>query len=180
MEPASSKAALLDAELEAHMEAVQDFIAFAEQVQESGWNLSRQSDKWSPAQVAEHLRLTYLTVNAELSARGGFRVRTAWWQQRLFKILFLPKILKTGRLPTGVQATREARPSGGPYEKAQLLDALRQEADRFREAVASSSTRTSITHPYLGKLTLLKGIRFLAQHIRHHQRQLPGAIGPTA
>ena len=180
MEPASRKAILLDAELAAHMEAVQDFIASAEQVQESGWNLPRESDKWSPAQVAEHLRLTYVTVNAELSAQGGFRVRTPWWQQRLFKILYLPKILKAGRLPTGVQETREVRPSGGPYERAPLLDALCQEAYRFRDAVASSSPRTSITHPYLGKLTLRKGTRFLAQHIRHHQKQLPGAIGPAA
>jgi hypothetical protein len=180
MEPASRNAALLDAELAAHMVAVQDFIASAEQVQESGWNLPRQSDKWSPAQVAEHLRLTYTAVNDELSAQGGLRVRTAWWQQWLLKMWYLPRILNAARFPAGVQATREVRPSGGPHEKAPLLDALRQEAHRFKDAVASSSTGASITHPYLGKLTLLKGTRFLAQHIRHHQKQLPAAIAPDA
>jgi hypothetical protein len=170
--------ARLDAEVSAHTVALGDFIAAAERVRPSDWNLPRQGDKWSPAQIAEHLRLAYVAINAELLGHGGVRVRTAWWQQRLFRILYLPKILKAARFPTGVKAVREMRPAGGPYEQGPLLNALGQEGDRFANAVTSSSTRASITHPYLGKLTLLDGVRFLAQHTRHHHRQLSAALGP--
>jgi len=168
----------LDAEVVAHTGALAAFIATAERVRPSDWNLPRQGDKWSPAQIAEHLRLAYVAINAELSGHGGVRVRTTWWQQRLFRILYLAKILKAARFPAGAKAVREMRPAGGPYEQGSLLHALRQEGDRFANAVTSSSTRASITHPYLGKLTLLNGVRFLAQHTRHHHRQLSAAVGP--
>jgi hypothetical protein len=170
----------LQAELEAHARALQEFIASAESIEPSDWNLPRQTDKWSPAQVAEHLRLAYSTVRSELSGQGGVRVRTKWWQQRLFKVLYLPRILRTGRFPTGVRATREMRPTGGAFDKEHLLGALRQEGERFMEEVGRATDRARITHPYLGKLSIVDGLRFATQHIRHHHSQIVGVSGPAA
>src|SRR5262249_52828310 len=168
------------AELATHKGALQDFIASAEKVQSSAWNLPMQAGRWSPAQVAEHLRLSYTTVRAELSGHGGFRVRTTWWQQRLLRVLYLSRILKSGRFPKGVPATREVRPAGGPFDRQQLLLALRQEGEQFIQEVRLASDRATITHPFLGKLALADGVRFMTQHIGHHHSQIVGAQEPAA
>lgn len=172
----------LAAEVEAHREALGAFIATADGLPGEAWNARRPGDKWSPAQVAEHLRLSYEIVHAEFEGRGGFRVRTKWWQQRLFKILYLPKILRRGSFPKGVPATREIRPGDGPFERRELLDALRVAGERFLATATSERIVNSrLTHPYLGRLGLVEGMRFMTQHLRHHHAQIaPAGAAPLA
>jgi len=172
----------LAAEVEAHREALRAFVATAERLSDDAWNARRPGDKWSPAQIAEHLRLTYVTVKAELTGRGGFRVRTKWWQQRLFRFLYLPKILRHGRFPKGVNATREIRPGDGPFDRRELLDALLKEGEDFlANATSDRIVNASVTHPFLGKFGLVDGLRFLTQHTRHHHAQIaPAGEAPLA
>ena len=169
-------------EIETHREALGAFIGAAEALPADAWNARRHGDKWSPAQIAEHLRLSYETVRAEVEGRGGFRVRTKWWQQRLFRFRYLPQILRYGRFPQGVGATREIRPGDGPFDRRELLDALRSEGEHFLASATSDRiVNASVTHPYLGKLGLVEGMRFMTQHLRHHHAQIvaPGEA-PTA
>jgi hypothetical protein len=170
----------LASELEAHREALHAFIATAQGLPAESWNVARAGDKWSPAQVSEHLRLTYSTVRAELAGGDGFRVRTRGWQQRLFRFLYLPRILRGGRFPKGVPATREIRPGAGPFDRDGLLEALRNEGEAFLQDASSAhgSGGGKVTHPFLGGMSILDGIRFTAQHIRHHHAQIDG--GPRA
>ena len=172
----------LAAEVEAHREALKAFVATADTVSDDAWNARRPGDKWSPAQIAEHLRLTYVTVQAELAGRGGFRVRTKWWQQRFFRVLYLPRILRRGSFPKGVPATREIRPGDGPFDRRELLDALQSEGERFLASATSERiVNARVTHPYLGKLGLVEGMRFMTQHLRHHHAQLvPAGDAPLA
>jgi len=164
--------ARLERELADHREALLAFIATAEALSADAWNAARPGDKWSPAQIAEHLRLTYVAVRADLAGQGGLRVRTKWWQQRLFRILFLPRILKQGRFPKGVPAMREIRPAGGPFDRVQVLAALQREGEGFIAAVRTSTGNERVTHPYLGPLGVDDGVRFLTQHLRHHHAQV--------
>ena len=173
MTPSTQGTTRLRAELDAHGQAMREVIASAESLDPSSWNLRKQGGKWSPAQVVEHLRLSYATVRAELCGQGGFRIRTKWWQQHLLRMLFLPKILKSGRFPKGVRATSEIRPGSGPFDRQQLLDALRHEGEQFMKATDSPFLdRGSITHPFLGKIGLADGVRFMTQHLRHHHAQI--------
>jgi hypothetical protein len=160
----------------AHRAALSAFIAAAERIPSVEWNASSQPDKWTPAQIAEHLRLSYTTVRAELAGSGGFRVRTSWWRQRLMRLLYLPRILREGRMPRGVPATREIRPSGGPYVQRDLLDALRAEGESLLSHLEALQAErgVTITHPYLGKLHLLEALGLSTAHIHHHRKQLPG------
>lgn len=48
--------------LAAHGRALAAFAARARAVPPDDWNRSPAPGKWSPGQVAEHLRLTYLVV----------------------------------------------------------------------------------------------------------------------
>lgn len=164
--------AALNVEMEAQREALDAFIATAASLAPDAWNASRDGDKWSPAQIAEHLRLAYATLRSELAGQGGFRIRTKPWQRWLLRLTHLPKILRTGRFPAGVPATREIRPAAGPYDREQLLTALREEGERFAQTVASAPAASRVTHPFLGKLALRDGVRFTAQHIRHHHAQI--------
>jgi hypothetical protein len=79
-------------------------------------------------------------------------------------------------MPRGVPATREIRPSGGPYVQRDLLDALRAEGESFLgqlEALQADRDVT-LTHPFLGKLHVLDGLGLSTAHIHHHRKQLPG------
>jgi hypothetical protein len=160
----------------AHRAALSAFIAAAERVPAPAWNASSHPDKWTPAQITEHLRLSYTTVRSELAGTGGFRVRTSWWRQRLMRLLYLPRILREGRMPRGVPATREIRPSGGPFAQRELLEALREEGEALLGQLEArqKTGEVTVTHPYLGKLNLLEGLGLSTTHIHHHRKQLPG------
>ena len=166
----------LDSEIQEHREALRRFLASAESLAAEAWNAQPRPEQWTPAQIAEHLRLSYHVVRSELSGQTGFRVRSSRWQQLLFRLLYLPRILKSGRFPKGVPAVREIRPENGPFDRKELLDALRTEGEQLIALIQAIpfGQGASITHPFLGKLGLLDGVRLATQHIRHHQKQLVG------
>ena len=157
-----------------HRAALDAFLATAAAFDQAAWNAPRAAGKWSPAQTAEHLRLAYSTLLAELANKGGMRVRTSWWQRILFRLFYLRGILRTGRLPGGVRAVREIRPADGPYEQAATLDRLRREGQAFNDALQAidRSRFRGLTHPYLGVLEPYSGLRFATIHIRHHHGQV--------
>ena len=170
--PATEAKRSLDVEIEAHRAALLAFIATAEGVLPGHWNTPREQGKWSPAQVAEHLRLTCAALAAELAGQVGMRVRTKRWQQWFFRVAYLPRILREGRFPKGVQAVREIRPGTGPYDRDQHLAALRAEVEAFLESLPSAQSDAKLTHPFLGSLPLADGVCFATQHIRHHHNQI--------
>jgi hypothetical protein len=171
--------AQVQAELAEHRRAMDDYLATARRVSPDAWNRAPAEGKWTPAQVTEHLRLTYLTIGAEMDGQAGFRIRTSWWRQRLYRILLLPNILKSGQFPAGVPAVREIRPGDGPYDQAEHLRSFEDEGERFMERFRApgGDPRRVLAHPFLGRLTLLEGLRFTTQHIRHHHPQIAGPAG---
>lgn len=182
MTPSTSHALAFAEALAAHRRTLEEFIDAAARVDASAWNASRAPEKWTPAQVVEHVRLSYVMVHDELEGRGGFRVRTSWWKQRLMQWTHLRRILRTGRMPAGVPAVREIRPPGGPYVQAELLAALRADGERFLNQMATlgAESRVTVSHPFLGTLHLLEGVNLSTHHMRHHQMQLhaPDATCP--
>lgn len=174
--PRPLKLADLSHEIELHRRALADFVATAEEIDPGEWDLPAQEEKWSPAQVTEHLRLSYAIVCSELAGRGGPRIRTRRWQRLLFRLLYLPRILKRGRFPQGVPAIREIRPAPGPFARQELLAAFGDEGERFLAAAGSAAADggATISHPFLGPLTLVEGVRFMTRHVRHHQAQIAG------
>jgi hypothetical protein len=138
------------------------------------WNAARETGKWSPAQIAEHLAIAYDPLLSELEGGPGFRRLVPWWKQRLIRWKFLPRIL-AGTFPRGVPAPKEVRPvatAGSPDDGARKL-AERAVVFLDRYAAARSAGRASFTHPYLGRLNGVDALRFLTSHVHHHQRQLP-------
>lgn len=164
--------ARLNSEVQAHREALNAFVADATKVPLDLWNTPRSGEKWSPAQIAEHLRLSYVAVSSELAGKGGLRLRTKRWQQWILRPLYLAPILRRGRFPKTVPTIREIKPGSGPFDREELLSAFREEGESFLRTVAEAPPIGRITHPFLGHLNLPDGVRFLAQHIRHHHVQI--------
>ena len=157
-----------------HRRAVDACAAAIRAVAEAVWNTAREEKKWTPAQVAEHLAVSYDPLLSELEGGQGMRILVSWWKRRILRWKFLPSIL-AGKFPRGVPAPREIRPtSTAPTPEAgarRLSECAGIFVDRFARAHAAG--RAHLTHPYLGTLSGAEALRFLTSHVRHHGRQLP-------
>lgn len=156
------------------MAAVAGYLAAARAVPGSAWERPMRDEKWSPAQVSEHLRLTYTLVQNELAGGSGLRIRTPWWMRMLLRWRFLPRILSRGVLPEGARAPRELRPGAGPFDRDAVLDALQVAARVAQESIARGwdDPNRVMTHHVFGRLALPTAMRFLTVHTEHHARQL--------
>jgi hypothetical protein len=157
-----------------HRTSVTAFIAVAEAIPASDWDAPLATGKWSPAQVAEHLRLSYEALGRELSGQPGLRVRTSWWLRLVLRLRVLPTILKEGRIGEGALAPREIRPGPGPFPRGALLTQLRTAANAAEAGLAGrlDEARAGITHHVFGRLSPARALRFLTVHNIHHTRQL--------
>ncbi len=122
--------------------------------------------KWTPAQIIEHLALSF-----DLSARGfeqaqpqgPRRARTLLEQVAAFLVFRL------GWIPPGIESPRRAAP------------ATRVEAPAAREHLRAALARWSalagrpgvfVRHPRLGDLDFDEWLRFHAWHCQHHAKQI--------
>jgi len=163
-----------DAARSAHAAAITAFLVAARKLPETAWERPMSAGKWTPAQVAEHLRLTYVVLQNELAGGTGLRIRTPWLIRQLLRLRILPRILATGRLPAGARASSEIRPGNGPFPRDQVLDALQVAANVAEESVARrwDERGAGITHHVFGHVDLPRAMRFLTVHTDHHTRQL--------
>ncbi|MBM4186554.1 MAG: DinB family protein [Gemmatimonadetes bacterium] len=164
----------LEEERRRHREAAASFLAAARAVPADRWNVPIRPGAWSPAQVAEHLRLSCQTLGGELEGRPGLRVRTSWWQRALLRFKFLGAILDHGKIPAGARAPRELVPGPGPFDRETVLADLEDAANRCEAAVAARwHDRTAgATHHVFGHLVPSQLIRFSSVHFVHHSAQI--------
>ena len=157
----------------AHRASLDGFIRAADAIGDDGWDRPLATGKWSPGQVAEHLRMVYQIIGRELEGGPGIRLRTSWWIRPFLRVRFLPGILRRGKIPVGAPAPREARPGPGPHPKAPLLASLRETAASAEATLTSRRGSGAVaTHHIFGPLDPDQLIRFLAVHNDHHTRQL--------
>ena len=153
-----------------HRRALGDFIASAQELTVEAWASPAAAGKWSPAQVAEHLRLTYATLRAELAGRGGFRVRAKWWQRPLLRLMYFPRSFRTGRFPAGAPATREVRRATDRSTAARS-----SKGSSPKRAVPAGGRLDFHRRPHpsvFGKIALDESLQLATHHIRHHHRQI--------
>ena len=160
-----------------HGDAVRAYVERALSLPADRWHAPRAPGKWSPAQETRHLVLTYEHFARDLIGEEGMRLKGKWWQRRLWRFLFMRRILD-GRFPRGARAPREVRPPDETTDQPTLVADLERAAARFQETVQEVS-RTHPgrggRHPYFGKLSLAHVVQFNAVHTRHHMRQGLGA-----
>lgn len=159
----------------AHREAATRFATRAAGVPAKHWTTARAPGKWSPAEIAEHLSLTYEHLLRELRGGPPARVKGSWLVRLAARYKFLPMLLRDGTIPPGVRAPREVRPQMPAEDRTEALERFQALAVDFEEEITSrrAAGGGALTHPYFGKLGPERGIRFVEVHIRHHTTQLP-------
>ncbi|MFN2400376.1 MAG: DinB family protein [Gemmatimonadaceae bacterium] len=166
----------MDSRYVEHRVALREFVECALALDADTWQRS-PAGKWSPAQISQHLSLTYAALLQEMAGGSAIRVRTSAWQRLFLRWTVLPGLLKHGRIPTGAPAVREVRPGNGPFDQKEVLDRLEAQCEKFLEVLGDQqrSGKAQLTHPFFGKLDSDAGLRFCTVHIIHHRRQLPSA-----
>jgi len=129
--------------------------------------------KWSPAEILEHLYLTYrgtaILFNRRWEEPTPVSTRTSW-QHRRDRFV----VLSLGILPSGRKAPAGTIPNGRlPREP---IDAIRESLFEMDDAIARCEERqgrlATVEHPILGPLTGAEWRRFHCVHGRHHLRQI--------
>lgn len=155
-------------------DAVETFASAAARVPAERWSTEPEPGKWSPAQIAEHLSLTYEHLLAELRGGPPMRLKGTRFFRLVVRLKVLPAFLREGRVPRGVRAPREVRPVEAPGDRADGIHRFRSLAETFDAEITArrAAGRCRVTHPYFGRLNADQSIRFVEVHIRHHTKQL--------
>src|SRR4051812_18473221 len=120
-----------DDAVEEHRAALAAFLDAAEQLRDDAWRAPWGAGKWTRAQVAEHLSLSYEAALREIATGQGLRVRVTGARQRILRWVLLPHILFHRSLPLRVVSPREARPAEVTAPRAQVLRRLRELGERY-------------------------------------------------
>jgi hypothetical protein len=156
--------------------AVDEFTATARAVDRARWSLPRAEGKWSPAQVVEHIALTYEYSRAVLNnnAPGPAAPR---FLRPLVRRFFVNPVLKRGRFKPNGRAPAMFQPSSSPDAPAELLSRLETAVRVFEDELraAAHSGRATLDHPFFGTMPMTDYLRLQAIHARHHRAQLPEA-----
>jgi uncharacterized damage-inducible protein DinB len=161
-----------------HQAAVVEFITRARAIPEHRWVTPRAEGKWTPAQEARHLVLTYEAFLRDLRTGEHMQLRGTPWRRRLWKLIGLASIIWRKRIPRAVRAPREARPDWESASASTLLPELLRRTEEFEAVFAdtwSGEPRRRVTHPFFGAITLDEAIQLAAVHTRHHAAFLPSS-----
>ncbi|MBI1740451.1 MAG: DUF1569 domain-containing protein [Acidobacteriales bacterium] len=140
---------------------------------------NRPSGKWSPAQVLEHLFLTYRGTNAGLAKcleKGAPLASPATLKHRMGTLL----VVNLGYLPSGYKAPERATPTGMPAEEVQraIFAEIQQMDAGLAECERKFGVRAKILdHPVLGPFNVCQWRKFHWVHGRHHARQIRERLG---
>jgi hypothetical protein len=165
-----------------HRAALEAYAAAARALGSDRWTEPRSEGKWTPAQLTEHLTLSYRAFLQELRGGEPMRMRVSGFRLPLLRWLLLPHILFHRTFPRGAVAPRELRPAEGSDDAETALAelfALGTECELEIDA-ARARPRAVITHPYFGAIDAVRALRFQAVHLEHHTRQLRSAAAARA
>src|SRR5215212_598738 len=96
---------------ELHERAAGAAVAAAQRIPPERWAVPIAEGKWTPAEIVEHLTLTYDVFLKQLRGDGGMKIRTAMWMRLVLRAFMMPGILRGKGFPKGARAPREVRPS---------------------------------------------------------------------
>ena len=138
--------------------------------------------KWTPAQILEHLLLTYKNTSKALDKclqQGTTLARRPTFRDRAATLL----VVGIGYLPKGRKAPERAIPVGMAF--AEVRDALSAELERMGSGLDACEkkfgSRTKILdHPFIGPLTAEEWRKFHWVHGRHHARQIRERMGGSS
>jgi hypothetical protein len=158
---------------ELNRRSVTEFLARARRVGPADWNRAPASDRWSPAQITEHVALAYEHTRGLLS--GQQRPGLPRLLRPVVRYFYVRPVLRTGKFPPRGKAPPPFRPSGSPAPAESLCQRLEMAAQALEADLERllSQGRPSMEHPIFGRVPSPDVLRFQAYHTAHHRQQLP-------
>lgn len=160
--------------MERHRAAVELYFQIAERASENALLTPIQAEKWTPAQITEHLILTYRIFLRQMRGEQNIKMVHGFIVRRLLRALVLPVIYRRRKLPHGAQAPKEILPVEADKTRDAALEQLKVAvADFEKEALERRNEKElRLTHHVFGKINLIKAIDLAAIHTEHHAQQL--------
>lgn len=129
--------------------------------------------KWSPAEILEHLNLSYSgtikglerCLQANATSASPDRRRMRW--QRL-------AVIQVGYFPNGRKSPERVLPRGTAPEKvtSEILGNVARMDVLIQECATRFGHKPLVDHPILGPLTAAEWTKFHLVHGKHHAKQL--------
>jgi hypothetical protein len=131
-------------------------------------------EKWSAAEILEHLYLTYTgTIKGfgRMLAADRPLGSTPTWKNRAQAFV----VVQLGYLPTGREAPSTSRPKGLPPEKvaSEIVSKIAEMDEILRQCAMKFGPRAKVLdHPFLGPFSINQWRKFHLVHGLHHVRQI--------
>ena len=162
----------LETQIADNRAAVDDFIATASRLSPATWRAPRAEGAWSPAQIAEHLAITYEYNRKVVTGTAGKGAPK--FLQPLARWFIVTKTLKAGAFTRKGRAPKIFQPTSTPEAAPPLLIRLTNAVRGFENDIRSGhpEARHNVAHPFFGTLPTVDYLRLQAIHTRHHRSQL--------
>ena len=157
-----------------HSAALESFLSRLASYPEPAWERPLGEGKWTPAEVTEHLALTYVAALRELEEGRTLAPRVSPARQTVFRWFLLPHMLFHRSMPRA-GAPRETRPTSPQATREELQQRLGTLARQVEERLKRQPD-ARLTHPYFGRIGALQALRLMALHLEHHERQLSAVV----
>lgn len=140
---------------------------------EASWQQA-PPNKWTPAQIVEHLALALEMSATTFSTRKDkepMARRATTLREKVGKMF----TFGIGRFPPGLKAPERTTPQPqveGPFAETHFRSALAKWEAVERDLLPARAQDLFVKHPRLGDLTIGEWARFHLVHARHHARQI--------
>jgi len=157
-----------------HLQRLQDEVSIAIQGLSARELNSRRPDKWSIAEILEHLYLTYTGTTkgfSRLLAADKAQGNVPTMRQHLGAFV----VTGLGYFPNGVKSPQVALPRGLPSERgvSEIVSKLAEMDEIMSRCAERFGAETKVLdHPVLGPLSVSQWRKFHLVHGRHHLKQV--------
>ena len=160
--------------LAANLSAVSDFMTCTDALG-AVWTTAPAPGKWSAAQLAEHIALTY-DMSCRLMRGENIGLRPIPRLLRpLLRRFVIRKILETGNFGRPSRTFKPFEPVNPSATPPAARLRLERSVEVFEQQVRASTPIGDYTfvHPAFGKMHVTDYVRLQLVHTRHHLKQLP-------
>ena len=160
--------------LAANLAAARDFMTATDQLG-AAWTTPRAPGKWSPAQLTEHIAMTYDSSCRLMRGESIGLPSLPRFLRPLLRRFILRKILETGSFGRPARTFKPFEPVNQPSTPAAGRARLEGAVAAFEKQVRSATPIGDFTfeHPAFGKLHVSDYVRLQEVHTLHHMKQLP-------